>query len=204
MNWLCFTARRSEDSSTQRLHHVMVSCQSLHSMTSCPPAYRWFRRDSLHATPQATSTIRPNIEIFHVMLSNLMFSQSVWCSAKLSDVTLHHLCVRCAIRHYTEPLHATLHCLYVRCTIIHYAETFHATLHRFCVRCAIRYYPEPFHTTLHRLYVRYAIRHCTKPFDATLHRMCVHCTIRHCAKPFDATLHRLRSVLQMSAKLFAI
>ena len=35
-NWLCFTARRSEDSSTQRLHHVMVSRQSSHSMTSCP------------------------------------------------------------------------------------------------------------------------------------------------------------------------
>ena len=36
LNWLCFTARRSEDSSTQRLHHVMVSRQSSHSMTSCP------------------------------------------------------------------------------------------------------------------------------------------------------------------------
>ena len=35
-NWLCFTAKRSEDYSIQRLRHVMVSCQSSHSMTSCP------------------------------------------------------------------------------------------------------------------------------------------------------------------------
>ena len=47
-------------------------------------------------------------------------------------------------------------------------------------------------------------RHCAKPFHATLHRMCVHCTIRHNAELFDATLHRLCTVLQMSAKLFAI
>ena len=35
-NWLCFTAKRSEDYSIQRLRHVMVSRQSSHSMTSCP------------------------------------------------------------------------------------------------------------------------------------------------------------------------
>ena len=77
-NWLCFTARRSEESLTQRLQHVMVSRQSSHSMTSCHPADRcsicglnfwWF-----HVTPQASSTIRHTIEIFRVMLSNLMFS----------------------------------------------------------------------------------------------------------------------------------
>ena len=159
-NWLCFTARRSEDSSTQRLYHVVVSSQSLHSMTSCPPVDRcsiwgwyfwWFRRDSPHVTLRASSTIRHNSEIFHVMLSNLMLSWSVWCSAKLFDVTLYRLCVRCTTRHYAEPFHATLHCLYVRCTILHYAEPFHATLHRLCVRCAIRHYPEPFQATLHRL-----------------------------------------------------
>ena len=76
---------------------------------------------------------------------------SVWCSAKLFDLTLHHLCLRCTIRHYAEPFHATLHCLYVRCTILHYAELFHATLHHLCVRCATRHYPEPFDATLHRL-----------------------------------------------------
>ena len=39
----------------------------------CDLYFWWFRRDSLHVTPQASSTIRHNIEIFRVMLSNLMF-----------------------------------------------------------------------------------------------------------------------------------
>ena len=43
-----------------------------------------------------------------------------------------------------------------------------------------------------------------EPFDATLHRLCVRCATRHYPEPFDATLHRLCTVLQMSAKLFAI
>ena len=34
----------------------------------------WFRRDSPHVTPQTSSTIRHNIEIFHEMLSDLLFS----------------------------------------------------------------------------------------------------------------------------------
>ena len=94
------------------------------------------------------------------------------------------ICVGCTIRHYAEPFHAMLHCLYVPCTIRHYAK--------------------PFHTTLHCLYVRCTIRHNAKPFHATLHRLCVRCATRHYPEPFDATLHRLCTVLQMSAKLFAI
>ena len=88
-------------------------------------------------------------EKFHVMLTNWMFSQSVWCSAKT--------CVRCTIRHYADPFHATLHCLHVRCTILHYAEPFHATLHHLCVHCTIRHYAEPFHAMLQHLCVRYTI-----------------------------------------------
>ena len=84
------------------------------------------------------------------------------------------------LSHFTQR-HTLLH---VRCTIPHYSEPFHATLRRWCGRCALR--------------------HCAKPLHATLHCMCVHCTIRHYAEPFDATLHRLRTLLQMSAKLFAI
>ena len=114
-NWLCFTARRSEDSSTQRLHHVMVSRQSSHSMTSCPQQIavpfavcifggfgempwrpsppkiqgcridqqiqRWLKdqlQDSIANKGMAwpsrhATTIRHNIEIFQVILSNLMF-----------------------------------------------------------------------------------------------------------------------------------
>ena len=59
-----------------------------------------------------------------------------------------------------------------------------AIRHYLCLRCTILHYAEPFH--------------------ATLHHLCVHCTIRHYAEPFHATLHRLCTVLQMSARLFAI
>ena len=54
------------------------------------------------------------------------------------------------------------------------------------------------------MYVRCTILHYPEPFDATLHRLCVRCATRHYPVPFDATLHRLCTVLQMSAKLFAI
>ena len=200
-NWLCFTARRSKDSSTQQLHDVMVSRQSSHSMTSCPPADRcsicglyfwWFRRDSLHVTPQASSTIRKiscNANQLNVQLERLM-------SAKT--------CVRCTIWHYADPFYATLHCLHVRCTILHYAEPFHATLHNLCVRCTIRHYAEPFHAMLHHLCVRYTIWDYAEPFRATVHCFYARYTIRHYAKLFHVTLHRLCNVLQMSTKLFVI
>ena len=155
-------------------------------------------------------------EKFQVMLTNLMFSQSVWCSAKT--------CVRCTIRHYADPFHSTLHCLHVRCTILHYAEPFHATLHCFYVRCTIRHYAEPFHATLnhlcvrrtiphyaelfnatlHHLYVRCTIRHYAELFHATLHGLCASCATRHYPEPFPATLHRLCTILQMNTKLFVI
>ena len=125
-------------------------------------------------TPRLKRALR--FEKFHVMLTNWMFSQSVWCSAKT--------CVRCTIRHYADPFHATLHCLHVRCTFLHYAEPFHATLHNLCVRYTIWDYAEPFRATVHCFYVRY--------------------TIRHYAKLFHVTLHRLCNVLQMSTKLFVI
>ena len=98
--------------------------------------------------------------------------------------TLYHSTLRCTIRHYAEPFHATLHRWYLRCIIRHYAEPFHATLHQMCVRCNILHYAEPFHETLHCL--------------------CVRCATRPYPEPFDATQHRLCTVLQMSAKLFAI
>ena len=174
-----------------------MSYPSADRCTICGFVFWWFRRDSLHITPQHRN-ISWNAKQFIAQLERLMF-----CKAIL-DVKLYHLCVRCTIRHYTEPFHATWHRLYVRCTVLLYPEPFHVTLNRLCVRCAIRHYREPFHATLHRLFVRWAMRHCVKPFHATLHRMCVHCTIRHDAELFDATLHRLCTVLQMGAKLFAI
>ena len=177
LNWLCFTARRSEDSSTQRLHHLMISRQSSHSMTSCPQQitvpfavciFGGFG-ETRHATSKLDDSpqhrnISCNAKQFNVQIERLMFCKVIRHNAKPFHATLHHLCVRCTIRHYAEPFHATLQCSYVRCTVLHYAELFHATLHRLCVRCATRHYPVP----------------------------------------FDATLHRLCTVLQMSAKLFVI
>ena len=185
-NWLCFTARRSGDSSIQQLHHVMVSRQSSAPQQIAVPfavctfggfgeiAFMWRHKRALR------------FEKFQVMLTNLMFSQSVWCSAKT--------CVRCTIRHYADPFHATLHCLHVRCTILHYAEPFHATLHQLCVHCTIRHYAEPFHAMLEHLCVRYTIWDYAEPFHATVHCFCVSYTIRHYAELFHVTLHRLSSV----------
>ena len=165
----------------------MVSRQSSHSMTSsrrcsiCGLCFWWFRRDSFHVTPQASSTIRHTIEIFRVMLSNLMFSKSVWCSAKLF-VMLHHLCVRCTILHYTKPFHATLHHLCVRCTIRHNAEPFHSTLHWYTL----------YHSTL-----RWAIsRNATLcmyavPIDITLSHVTQRYTVCAYAVLLDITLSHL-------------
>ena len=57
---------------------------------------------------------------------------------------------------------------------------------------------------LHCLYVRGTIQNYTEPFHTTLHRLCVHCATWNYPEPFDTTLHHLFTVLQMSAKLFAI
>ena len=112
-NWLCFTARQSEDSSIQQLHHVMVSRQSSHSMTSCPPADRcsicglyfwWFRRDSLHVTPQASSTIRKissNANQFNVQPECLMICKDV--------CTLYHSTLRRPISRNATLFACTLH-----------------------------------------------------------------------------------------------
>ena len=234
LNWLCFTARRSEDSSTQRLHHVIVSRQFLHSMTSYPQQiavpfavciFGGFGEMPWRPSPPKIQGCRIDQQIqrwlkdqlqeqFNVQIERLMFCKAIrhylclHCTilhyAEPFHATLHHLCVRCTIRHYAEPFHATLHCLCVRCTFLHYAQSFHATLHHLCVRCTIRHYAEPFHATLHCLYVRCTILHYAELFHATLHRLCVHCATRHYPVPFHATLHRLCTVLQMSAKLFAI
>ena len=110
--------------------------------------------------------------------------RNISSNTKQFNVQIERLMFCKVIRHYAKPLHATLHCLYVRCTIRHYAKPFHATLNCLYVRCTIRHDAEPFHTTLLHMYV--------------------HCTILHYLVPFDATLHRLCTVLQMSAKLFAI
>ena len=94
---------------------------------------------------------------------------------------------------YAVPFYITLSHFTQRYTVCAYAVLFDITLSHFKQRYTV-------------WYVHCAIRHCAKPFpnDSTLHRMCVHCTTGHYVEAFDATLHRLCTVLQMSAKLFAI
>ena len=220
-NWLCFTAKRNEDYSIQRLRHVMASRQSSPSMTSYPQQIavpfavffggfwrpsppkiqgcqidqqiqRWSRdhlQDSIankgmawpsrHATRKLDDSpqhrnISSNTKQFNVQ--RLMFRKAIRPNATPFVSTLYHSTLRWAISR-----NATL---FIRCTFRHYAEPFHTTLHHMCLRCTILYY--------------------AVPFDATLHRLCVRCATRHYHVPFDATQHRLCTVLQMSAKLFAI
>ena len=161
---------------------MIVSHQSLNSIASCPPPpsrslFHFavctfggfgeiaFSSNKLDDSPQHRN-ISCNAKQFNFQLERLM-------SCKQFDVTLNHLCLRCTIRHYTEPFHAMLYYLFVRCAIRYYAKPFHATLYRLCVRCTIRctirHYAKPFHATLHCLYVCCAIRHYAEPFHATLH-----------------------------------
>ena len=172
----------------------MVSCQSSHSMTSCPQQI---------AVPFAVCIFGGFGEMpwrpLPPKIQGCRIDQQIqrWLKDQLQEqfnVQIERLMFCKAIRHY----------LCLRCTILHYAEPFHATLHHLCVRCTIRHYAEPFHATLHCLYVRCTIQHYAEPFHATLHRLCVRCATRHYPEPFDATLHRLCTVLQMSARLFAI
>ena len=180
-NWLCFTARRSEDSSTQRLHHVMVSRQSSHSMTSCPQQiavpfavciFGGFGEMPWRPSPPKIQGCRIDQQIqrwlkdqlqeqFNVQIERLMFCKAI----------RHYLCLRCTILHYAEPFHATLHHLCVHCTIRHYAEPFHAMLQHLCVRYTIWDYAEPFHATVHCFYISYTIRHYAELFHVTLHRL---------------------------------
>ena len=104
-NCLCFTARRGEDSSTQRLHHVVVSRQSSHSMTSCPLTRSLFylrfvllvvsaRLSSRHAISKLDNSpqhrnISCNAKQVNVQLERLMFCKDV--------CTLYHTTLRRAI-----------------------------------------------------------------------------------------------------------
>ena len=76
--------------------------------------------------------------------------------------------------------------------------------HHLCVCCTIRIYAVPSHAMLHCLYVSCTIQNYTEPFHTTLHCLCVRCATWHYPEPFDATLHHLFTVLQRSARLFAI
>ena len=177
-NWLCFTARRSKDSSTQQLHDVMVSRQSSHSMTSCPPADRrsicglyfwWFRRDSLRVTPQASSTIRKiscNANQLNVQPECLMFCKDV--------CTLYHSTLRRPISRNVTLFACTLYHSTLRWAISRNATQFVCTLYHSTLRWAISRYATPFVCTLYHLRLRWAISRNGTLFLCTLY----HSTLR--------------------------
>ena len=163
LNWLCFTARRSEDSSTQRLHHLMVSRQSSHSMTSCPQQI---------TVPFAVCIFGGFGETRHATskLDDSPQHRNISCNAKQFNVEIEHLMYYKVIRHYAEPFHAALHHLCVRCSIRHYAEPFHATLLFVCTL---------YHSILH-----WAISCNATPFVRTLCYSTLPCAIWRNATPF--------------------
>ena len=108
---------------------------------------------SRHAT-----TIRHNIEIFQVILSNLMFRYSVWCFAKLFDT----ICV------YAVPFYIKLSHFTQRYTICVYAVPFDIMLSHFTQRYAVCMYAVPFDITLSHFMQRYAVCMYAVPFDITL------------------------------------
>ena len=96
-NWLCFTARRS-----RLFNKAATRCDGFATVFAfddvVPPADRcsicalyfwWFRRDSLHVTPQSSSTIRKiscNANQLNVQPERLMFCKDV--------CTLYHSTLR--------------------------------------------------------------------------------------------------------------
>ena len=93
----------------------------------------WFRRDSLHVTPQASSTIRKiscNAKQLNVQLERLMASDVLQrrVYAVPFDITLHHPTLRWAISHNATPFVCTLYQSTLRWAISRNATLFLCTL----------------------------------------------------------------------------
>ena len=156
----------------------MVSRQSSHSMTSCPPADRcsicglyfwWFRRDSLRVTPQASSTIRKiscNANQLNVQPECLMFCKDV--------CTLYHSTLRRPISRNVTLFACTLYHSTLRWAISRNATQFVCTLYHSTLRWAISRYATPFVCTLYHLRLRWAISRNGTLFLCTLY----HSTLR--------------------------
>ena len=97
--------------------------------------------------------------------------------------TLHHMCVRCTIRHYAVPFDTTLHHMCVRCTILHYAVPYDATLQRLCtvLQMSVRLFAiELVHFTISCSNSTWA----TRPFIIWLNYPCLGCSVsRRKTKP---------------------
>ena len=161
LNWLCFTARRSEDSSTQRLHHLMISRQSSHSMTSCPQQitvpfavciFGGFG-ETRHATSKLDDSpqhrnISCNAKQFNVQIERLMFYKVIRHNATPFVCTLDHSTLRWAISRNSTPFVCTLYHLTLRWAIPRNATLFVCTLCHSTLRRAISRNATPFVRTL--------------------------------------------------------
>ena len=130
LNWLCFTARRSEDSSTQRLHHLMISRQSSHSMTSCPQQI---------TVPFAVCIFGGFGETRHATskLDDSPQHRNISCHAKQFNVQIERRMFYKVIRHNASPFVCTLYHSTLRWAISRISTTFVCTLYHSTLRWAI-------------------------------------------------------------------
>ena len=141
LNWLCFTVRRSEDSSTQRLHHLMISRQSSHSMTSCPQQI---------TVPFAVCIFGGFGETRHATskLDDSPQHRNISCNAKQFNIQIERLMFYKVIRHNATPFVCTLYHSTLRWAISHNATLFVCTLCHSTLRRAISHNATPFVRTL--------------------------------------------------------
>ena len=128
----------------------------------------WFLRDSLHVTPQASSTIRKiscNAKQLNAQLERLMFYKDVctlyhstvcMCAVPF-DITLHHPTLRWAISHNATPFVCTLYQSTLRWAISRNATLFLCTLYHSTLRRAISRNATPFVCTPYSATLRWAI-----------------------------------------------
>ena len=181
-NWLCFTARRSEDSSTQRLHHVMVLRQSSHSMTSCPQqiAFPFAVCQAVYifgGFGEIVFTSRPAIG----KLDDSPQHQNISCNATQFNVQLERLMF---CKDVCTLYHSTL-----RQAISRNATLFVCTLYHSIWRWAISRNATPFVRTLCYSTLPWAIWCNAIPF---LYRIANEClAIRNWASPFHNFMFQL-------------
>ena len=177
LNGLCFTARRSEDSSTQRLHHLMVSRQSSHSMTSCPQQI---------TVPFAVCIFGGFGETRHATskLDDSPQHRNISCNAKQFNVQIERLMFYKVIRHNATPFVCTLYHSTLRWAISRISTPFVCTLYHSTLRWAIPRNATLFVCTLCHSTLRRAISRNATPFARTLCYSTLPCAIWRNATPF--------------------
>ena len=177
LNWLCFTAMRSEDSSTQWLHHLMISRQSSHSMTSCPQQI---------TVPFAVCIFGGFGETRHATskLDDSPQHRNISCNAKQFNVQIERLMFYKVIRHNATPFVCTLYHSTLRWAISRNSTPFVCTLYHSTLRWAIPRNATLFVCTLCHSTLRRAISRNATPFVRTLCYSTLPCAIWRNATPF--------------------